>query len=71
MLTGREARTLPAAVVRGLYWRVYAARLWDANLIANAHADLPPGASLQSRIAKGEAVTALAAIETVLFPEDD
>lgn len=71
MLTGREARTLPPAVVRGLFWRVYAQRLWDRNIVTLAGMPLPPSASLDSRIAKGEAVTALRAIEAVLFPEDD
>lgn len=71
MLTGREARSLPPAVVRGLFWHVYAAQLWSPDLVADAHAYLPPGTPLNARIAKSDAATALAAIETVLFPEDD
>lgn len=71
VLTGREARTFPPDIVRRLFWRVYAQRVWDDDLVAIANTELPTNASLKARLAKGQAVTSLAAINAVLFPEDD
>jgi hypothetical protein len=71
VLTGREARTFPPDIVRRLFWRVYARQVWDPALPALANVTLPVDASLETRVAKGEAVSSLAAIQSVLFPEDD
>jgi hypothetical protein len=71
VLTGREARTLPPAVVRGLFWRIYAQQLWTPELLKSANERLPANASIPDRAAKGEAVTRLKAVIETLFPEDD
>ncbi len=72
MLTGREAHTLPPALVRGLFWRVYARSIWSDDLVTAAHTTLPKGTTdVAILAAKGDAVKALAAVEAVLFPEDD
>ena len=71
MLTGREARTLPPTVVRGLFWRIFAARTWDPELVRFANTELDIKVPMRVRQAKGKAVKALEAIEAALFPEDD
>lgn len=70
-MTGREARTLPPTVVRGLFWRIYAALLWDPDLVTAANIELPPGSPMKVLVAKGEAVKALAGIRSILFPENE
>ena len=67
VLTGREAHTLPPAVVRGLFWRIYAERA--IPLLRAAQTPLDPGASVQAKIDHAELVTAAAAIEAELFPD--
>ena len=71
MLTGREARSLPPPVVRGLFWRIYARTLWSPALVSAAYTEIPDQAPLEVKIAKGEAARTLAAVEATLFPEDD
>lgn len=67
MLTGREARTLPPAVVRGLFWRIYAERVMP--ILRAAQSPIDHGATVQARIDHAELVKAATAIEAELFPD--
>lgn len=65
----------PAPDVRRLFWRLFAERAWDRLLVDAVRVPLPAGPmteeTFRARIAKEEAVKALATLEGLLFPADD
>lgn len=71
MLTGREARTLPPAVVRGLFWRISVAGLWDGDVIRASRTPLPKQATAAEAGAHIRLTKVAKLMETVAFPEDD
>ena len=78
---GWERATLrrqPASFVRALIWRLYAPRRWSPELAAAAATPVPLREQFptiedwgKAYKARTEIVEAQAAIEALLFPEDD
>ena len=65
VLTGREARTLPPMVVRGLMWRAFVQRALP--IIAAANAPLPDNATVQDKIDRADRILAVRELEATLF----
>lgn len=61
----------PANVVRRLCWRLFAAREWNADLVAAARGPVPPITDTAARDLRAAAGDALDALERVLFPGDE
>lgn len=68
--TAAELAAQPADVVRRLFWRLHAARAWRPELLSLAYGPLPPPQDVAARDARAGAMTAVAALERHLWPED-
>ena len=73
-----ELRAAPAPVVRAHFARIYAGLIWNPELIEAVHKPMPPraafanvGAWAAARMARAQAVEALAQIEKALWPKDE
>lgn len=68
---GEQLGRQPAPVVRALMHRAYSQLAWDRGLVAAARAPLARGSDFDARVAKQDAMDAVALLEALVFPEDD